>query len=756
MARGTPDEGIYTPEVQAADLPRKTLPNASGISVGSTVEGIGDILGAKYAADSSVYASNKAADLNLQAAQTFKQMQDQAGTGDPGNFTPNFLAAYDKQAQAALQSADGNPIATKMLTQSIQNTRRAMQGQALDWEASQRKISQNLALKDNLDGQLPLVRANPELRDSVGETLMAHIGLSNNAPDVKQTMAREVDAKLTHQASLGFADQNPLSAYDQLKPDSAGVTNPYLAQLKDPTLRADVLAHATGKIIDGAAQNVLDAYRNGGPNAGHEAYGAVDELNLPDDLKDKVRSTVQAKLGELRAQSQQENADTVIALHRDIASGKPTAQTRASAWDLYNNNAIDGAALGSILGEVDRAERAQTDAGAGLGLIDQAWNNNYKLDPKDPHQKKDAQEYFDQLADRNNAKPGSPMYTNLAVEFARRTNMIPESVGEWTRTALTGSQDPAEVYAAATAIDRLRAIAPKSFEYFDDDKRLSGMADSIVNLTRGGMDPTLAVQTAQKRWSEPPDERATLDREWNAVRPFGRGDSALAGVVRQAIASDPKLADVKWYWTTVPTVPDGMQADFARTTRAYFDADPQHDIAAAEKSAARDVGHTWGITHVNGDPELVRWPIERVFRAPDGSPGITASDVRDSLAQYVKDSPDSFLRWDPEKHEAVPFTPDPTKLKLVPNKNTDPTGGLKWGVAYDEGHGAPEVLFDKDHKVPLEYTVPATQKDYAALRAAEKQRLEAEADARYQKQKQEESAALARVQSLSSGTRPVR
>jgi hypothetical protein len=179
-----------------------------------------------------------------------------------------------------------------------------------------------------------------------------------------------------------------------------------------------------------------------------------------------------------------------------------------------------------------------------------------------------------------------------------------------------------------------------------------------------------------------------------------------------------------------------MQADYATSVRAYFNHNGGN-AQQAEASAARDIGNTWGLTTMNGTPEIVRYPPERIFRAPDGGPGLTAEDIRADVAETVVKNPDSFLRWDEQKRTLTPFHVEPANVHLMESPATTLTGGRSWGMAYQNEDGTLETLFGKDGK-PLSFDMPVRQQDYQALRTAARQKAIADAQARYEELKSHE------------------
>lgn len=747
MARGGPSEESYQPEVSPEDLPRKVVPEMRPDSVGPALERFGDTLSQKYQADSATWAGEQVANFRLKAIGDLEDAKAKVPAGDPGNFTGSYLAQYDKNATDLIGKTDGNPYATGMVTKGLTDLRDTLAQHTMEWEATQRVQYQNQSLQDSLDKQLPLVRSHPELATQVGSTLMDQVNSTRNDPATKAKFAKSMDAALTRSASLGIVDRDPLGVLTQLQ-DGGTVTDPTLSRLQDPEARAQVLEAAQGGVVKSLSQAVLEGYRNGGPAAGQAAYGAIDKIELPgtdeqqQDLREKIRDGIRTAHGQLIAEQQQTLAPKIMAVEEGLKSGVPTAQTRADVWDLYHNNALQPEVAGSYLGQIDAANRKNTIDGAGMKLIQDAWDGKNFLDPKDSEQKTDANNWFIDQTDAAHLPQGSQGWINLAAEFSRRTGMVPEPVSAWSRSVLVGGTDPKQVMSAVDAIDRMRSASPRGFQYLDDDGKTGAMADSIDRLTKAGVDPQQAITMARANAAAGDTDRKRLDELWKNSKVFGASDTQIESVLKSQINSDPRLSEHHWLTpNAVPPIPPAMQADYYAATRSYFNYNGGN-AAAAQASAARDIGTTWGLTRMNGEPQITRYAPERMFRAPDGGPGLTAEDIRTDLAQTVVKSPEAFEHWDPEKRAMVPFHVEPEGLQLVESPQTSITGGRSWGLSYKDDDGVTEALYGKDGK-PLEYHLPVSAQDYKALRTQATKEAIAKAKASYDAQTKDEEAARA-------------
>jgi hypothetical protein len=748
MARGQPGEEVYTPQVTPEDLPRKIVPRMEQENVLGGFADAAEATAKKFTADSATYAGDQLSQFRQQQVAALEQMKQQAPAGDPGNFTERYLQQFDKGAQTLAQgpATQNNPIVRQMLERGVGQLRDTLADHTLEWEATQRKQYQLDSIQQNLDAQLPLVRAHPELAQQVGSTLNDQTQATILNPADKYKVMTNFDKALTREAALGKVDQNPGGVYQQLQMDSP--TDPVIAAIRDPQVRQEVKDKATAGLVHQLAGAAVTQYQQS-PEAGQAAFAAVDKLTLDKDpvenerLQQEVRASINQQRGELIQQNQQTHASDVIRLEESLKTGNVDPSRRGQIWGGYRSGWLTPEQTGSMLGEDSRINLAHATDGAGMALIDQAFAGKIVLDPKNPEQKLDANNWF--IDHTQNIPIGSEQYTNLAAEFAHRTGMVPDAVGAYTRAMLVGDTDPAKVMNAAEIVARMREAAPRAFEYLDDDHKLGAMADSITRLTTGGMDPTKAVQIARDNYAAGEGDKKRLGELWEQKRPLGAHDSALDSVLSSAVSGNPNLTQPGWIWGRNPLPhPPAMQADFETLTRQYFDHNGG-DATAAEAAAARDIGTVWGITKMNGSPELVKYPPERMFRAPDGGPGLTSEDIRTDLAQTVANHPEAFQHWDEEKHTLVPFKVDPDKVQLVQSERTVLTHGVTWGLSYVGPDGVAESLYGKDGK-PLQFDLPVKREDYAAMRTQAVQERVKQAKAAYDAQTASEAKAREALQ----------
>lgn len=731
MARGNPGEEIEGQGVQANDaLPRKLNPEVRN---GPTpANALGDISAAqtqKYQADSATWAGNALSDFRQQAVAKLDQAKSQV-QGDPVNFTQNYLTQFDKDAAPLAAQAAKNPAAAPIMEHGLRTLRDTLQDHTMQWEATQGVAFRQDSITQQVEKQLPLIRQHPELAESVGATVMSNINAMGGDPSVRLKFARAADQQISSAAAAGVVDQNPTEAWRQLS--SGNVTDTRLSAVTDPAARAGLTATAEKGMIEEYAHGAIASYRTGGPKAGAAVYAGVDNLPVSDDIKDKMRESIQEGRSKLIAEQQQKLAPVVMDLQQQLSSGKVKPGAEAEVWNLYNGNALAAEHAGSMLGEITRIRNKAVDDGSGIQTIEDAFAGKVRLDPKDKTQMNDLYNWFNDKTDRLGIQQGSPAWVNFAADVAHKTGAIPGPVGDWTRATLVSPTASNEsLLSAADAVDRMRSAAPLSYRYLDDDSSLARMADAIMDAKRAGVPAQLAVEQARKLQSMGPAEKKELEEKWRTFAPFGKSDDAIEGVLRQEVKNQPGLQGdhelAGFHYSSMPsTLPAAMQAEYGQLTRRYFNTNGGN-LGPALDAAARDVGTVWGVTGVNGDPEITKYPIERMFKDDEGRAIFSPKDIRSDLNSQVGSNPEHFQKWDPVKGALAPFKPGDDDLKLVPIPQTETSGGVRWGVVYhNPDTDVTESVFGPRGE-PLTYDVPVKGGQYMDMRRLNDVKAEAEA-----------------------------
>jgi hypothetical protein len=165
-----------------------------------------------------------------------------------------------------------------------------------------------------------------------------------------------------------------------------------------------------------------------------------------------------------------------------------------------------------------------------------------------------------------------------------------------------------------------------------------------------------------------------------------------------------------------PAAPLGMRDEFDSLVRTYFDY-TNGDITRARSLAWNDIRGTYGVSTVNGEPEILKWAPELVFKGVD--PAVIRSDVQAAAKGAGVES----------------------DVRLTPSKVTADSGGLLWDISTVDENGYTEIVLDEKNR-PLTYAIPTDTARYVeAQEAAKRQAVQ---DAREVSRRRRETAELDR------------
>ena len=254
MPKGTPDEGVYRPEVNAQDvLPRKIIPELSGDSIYGTTGRIADNLSEKIKADTATAAGNQLADFHLSMMQQMESAKQSAAPGAQG-YTKTILDQFDTQAKALTSGNGPNGLALKALTPGLRTLRAQFGEQAIAYEAAQGIDYRLSSIKDNADKLSVIAGKQPEQFGSLMGQVLAQANTSRLPPNVTLEAAHYAQSTLAKAAVLSRAQTDPYETLKALmKPDPADAA---VMALK-PEERDAAMQHADSMLH----QRVSDAER---------------------------------------------------------------------------------------------------------------------------------------------------------------------------------------------------------------------------------------------------------------------------------------------------------------------------------------------------------------------------------------------------------------------------------------------------------------------------------------------------------------
>jgi hypothetical protein len=308
------------------------------------------------------------------------------------------------------------------------------------------------------------------------------------------------------------------------------------------------------------------------------------------------------------------------------------------------------------------------------------------LDPKNAQDAKDLDMWWQHQPENQTEPVGSDRRTNALINIIKETGgMLPESERNQMRIALNSGNVSMATQTALNA-ERLAQANP-TVDIFND-KHLEAISRQISDGIHSGLDQQTAYTLAETRAARASKDQAGLDKSYSKI--LKDYPDANAGALTNALSTSPaiksQLPPGRFFGSAgVPDAPPQMQAEFNSLVKQFYDSNS--DIAQARALAGRAITRTWGVTQVNGAPELTKYPLEQTSNTP-------APAIRDDVAKSAR---------------AAGYTGDPANLHLIP----DPVLGDR-GVAnvehVDPVTGIHDVLRDNTGGV-LRYQPPTADRD---------------------------------------------
>jgi hypothetical protein len=690
MARGQPDEATYQPQVQPEDLPRKIVPEMSGVSFGggitqlaNTAEQVNDAIDKKYQADSATFANEALAQRRRDAIQQMETQKANLPAGDPGDFAGNYIKGFDKDNEALLKVANEsrNPYVSGMVNKGLTDLRDTLFDHAKQWEAQTRVAYRADSLQSTLQSQLPAVEAHPEIATQVGSSYMDTLNSIGIEPAKRLPLARQMHEQLSEAAANGLTRQNPqgmlnsLNDPNNVSPELKGVISGLNNQQREA-----VLAKAKGQIAGVYANSVIGAFRTQGPDIGNKAMLSIDSINQPDDIKEQIRAKVEQGVSQWHQESRSAQTSQITALESRIASGDAGESDKATAWGLYNKGALDTNQIVSTIGSITRSQQKGQDDKDLLQFATNAYQQQTKLDPKDTRTKNGVDLLFTNMT--KGVAPGTPGYNNAVTDMVSRVGIVPASAENYARANLT-SGSPQAAAGAAQMLAHIQATNPRA-EMFAEDSKLKAMASTINDAVKAGTDAIAAVTLARSNAALSEAETKTLTDQFNT-----KLISHQANALNSILKGDPNFKPGTF--SSLPAVPLTMQTDFNTLTSDYF-KHTNGNITQSRQLAVQDLKNTWGVTEVNGKREFMQYAPEAMH------PGLTTEALRSDI-----------------ETSAAGLTADPSKVHLVANARTPYTNGEQWNLGAPDKFGAYNVLTDS-RGIPFVYKIPDARAVWQASR----------------------------------------
>jgi len=213
-------------------------------------------------ADATAWVSKTVSDQYVNWKQYSEAAKAKAAPNGEG-YTPQLLDAFDKQADATLANAP-TVRSKRMLAEQMGHLRTNLAGEAITWEAGQRRAYRMDQVDQSIDQNASLIQQDPKLYDQLVQNQLQSVNdISGELhPEDKLRLNQQVRKQFAEAASLGFVNSNPATAHailsgeHPLPPDS--VQGKIVAEARNKGVDPSVAlanAYLEGSHFDPSAKN---------------------------------------------------------------------------------------------------------------------------------------------------------------------------------------------------------------------------------------------------------------------------------------------------------------------------------------------------------------------------------------------------------------------------------------------------------------------------------------------------------------------
>ena len=480
--------------------------------------------------------------------------------------------------------------------------------------------------------------------------------------------------------------------------------NGVISQEKADAEKANVVAKFKEEMYEGHATSVAnelfeDARKGDVPTSDKKLAAYTNRDDVTDE--DKVRVT--QKYEQIREQhvleQSQLHAQEISQLNSFIAQEPGQKEGRGafgphvdqSIEDMHTKGWISDHTAETMHAEVARNAAKGKEDDTGVARFDAALHGEGPpLDPQSPEDKKAAAVGWSTLKAQEHLQFGTDAYTQSLTTIVTKTNMLPRGAQQELEANLVG-QDPVKAAQAAATYKRLEDAAPSAALYDGAPTRSAALV-FYTNKNIGSMDPAAAVTLARQTVDVSPQQQKQRDDDYtDAVKTnTQRNPHKANSEVLQTLANGwygEKHA--LWPQSKAPDVPGAMRGDFEALTREFFAT--TGNIEDAQRLAGVQLHKSYGVTDVNGKPQIMKWGTN--FPPED------KDVVREAIARVA--AANGFAPEGPGDVEH-----DPARIRLTPDPfSTDRTQGAAWRMTTYDKDGTPSLLLGPDH-LPVLFNRP--------------------------------------------------
>lgn len=298
---------------------------------------------------------------------------------------------------------------------------------------------------------------------------------------------------------------------------------------------------------------------------------------------------VAIETAERDAQAARDDALRLSELELGIAAGQLDERDIDQAWQA---GIVPSAAKRTELYKELKRQRQEAESNAaGMALVQSHMAAGVPLD----FNTKEDRELVDSYYSASGIDPFTPDGRAQLTYMVKRVQVIPAPVRSQMRALLRSGEVNQAVAASELLADLVDAAPMVSDQLGETEKAFGRQVNHLVNA---GTVPQRAVELVRHQvYEQSPAEREQLAEQYRAVQK----DNASK-------LSDFIDDDLDSLFTLQPEATAALLGEFDASTRSYFLL--TRDAETAREAAWSDLRSVWGVSTVNGDREIMKYPPE--------------------------------------------------------------------------------------------------------------------------------------------------
>jgi hypothetical protein len=506
---------------------------------------------------------------------------------------------------------------------------------------------------------------------------------ANTIASAQTLPADQADAALTLSVADNKARLDELVKSNAITPEHAATLQNAFHAALDKGLVAARTEGAVNELMNLARENV---------QIGDAALGEIDKRkDLTADDKEAIRTGYEKQRNQLfferSRQYVQQSGDLASALgHGD--SGADVAHTNLA---LYQHGAISVDEYQSNEATIARNADKHKDDVVDIAAINAALAGGRGLDPTNEKQRKALDKMFVSATAINGIEQGDPRWQASAVQIAHRTNMLPESAESWARVNMV-SADPVQAAAGASFFARVKDANPAAWDY-EKDPKIAAFAEQLnANLAAGVPTDRAWAMAHGNVYETTEDQKKILAARYETDKVAKNNAGVLQGRLNGDPQFDPSFMR-HFGMASAPAPSLEMQGEYNGLVSRMYNY-TNGDVTQAQRLAYDAIKSRYGVTTMNGAPEIVKYSPEKFYGLP---PQFIRADVADVVKAATGNTvaiPTRGANEDMADLQAAPGSPGTDSSQW--NKRQDGT---------DKGNGWLGLLRRPDGSVSSEISV---------------------------------------------------